>query len=96
MVACKLLFSFGGTGWEAPSLSLSWAGGAAQTRHARNRDGDAANTEVLSYPLCFRSFARLSWHLADRAGGKTELATAMVSCQAPPPGYVVRRSIIEQ
>ena len=72
------------------SASLGWAE-EAQKRHARNSDGDAAIIEVLSYCiLCvFGRFACLSWHLADRAGGKFGLATAMIFFEAPPPGYAV-------
>ena len=53
------------------SASLGWAE-EVKKRHARSGDGDAAI-------LCvFGSFAWLSWHLADRAGGKFGLATAMI------------------
>ena len=40
--------------------------------------------------LCvFGRLAWLSWHLADRAGGKIGLATAIIVSEAPPPGYAV-------
>ena len=58
--------------------SLWWAE-EVQKRHARNSDGDAAIIKVCSYFLCFRSL-RLSWHVADRAGGKIGLATTMIFC----------------
>ena len=63
----------------------------AQKRHARKSDGDAAIIEVLSYCIIcvFGRFACVSWHLADRAGGKIGLATAMIFFEAPPPGYAV-------
>ena len=75
------------------SASLGWVE-ETQKRHAWNSDGDAAIIEVLSYCiLCvFGRFACLSWHLADRAGGKIGLAAAMIFFEAPPPGYAVLRS----
>ena len=68
------------------SASLGWAE-EAQKRHARNSDGDAIIIEVLSYPLyVFGRFASLSWHLADRAGGKIGLATAVILFEGATAG----------
>ena len=87
--AASLCFALAKARKPSLSASLGWAQ-EAQKRHARNSDGDATIVEVLSYPLCFRSrFAWLPWHLADRAGCKIGLATAMVFFEAPPPGYAV-------
>ena len=71
------------------SASLGWVE-EAHKRHSRNSDGDAAIIVVLStVTSVFGRFACLSWHLADRAGGKFGLATAMIFFEAPPPGYAV-------
>ena len=56
---------------------LQWAEKALK-RHARDSDGDAA-IELLSFSKgCFGSIAWFSSRLADRAGGKIVLATAMI------------------
>ena len=60
----------------SPSVSLEWAEEALK-RHARVSDGDA-DIEVLRFPLYFGSIAWFLSRLADRAGGKIVLATALI------------------
>ena len=60
------------------SASLGWAE-ETQKRHAQNSDGDTYNYHRnLGLSCVFGRFARLSWHLADRTGGKIGAATAMI------------------
>ena len=95
--AASLCFILAAQGRKLPlSVSLGWTEEAPK-RHARNSDGDAAIIQVLSYCiLCvFGRFVCLSWHLDDRAGGKFELAIAIIFFEAPPPGYAVLLSVTE-
>ena len=66
----------------------------AQKSHARKGDGDAAIIEDLSSVFC-GSFAWLSWQLADRAGNKIGLATAMIFFEAPQQGYAVLYDLLQ-
>ena len=78
---------------QARKLSLSacfgWTEEAQKTlsTEQRRRCSYHRSLELCSY--VFGRFAWLSWHLADRAGGKIGLATAMIFFEAPPPGYAV-------
>ena len=69
------------------SASLEWAEEALQ-RHARDSNGDAA-IEVLSFSSVFGSIPLFLSRLANRAGGKIMIATAMVYFEEPPPGDAV-------
>ena len=66
------------------SASLEWAEEALK-RHARVSDGDAA-IRVLRFSPYFGLIAWFSSRLADRAGGKFVLATAMIFFWGPTAG----------
>ena len=64
-----------------------WAEGAVK-HDAHDSDGDAA-IEVLSFSSVFGSIPLFLSRLANRAGGKIMIATAMVYFEEPPPGDAV-------
>ena len=59
-------------------------------KNATHETATAMQLSSKFEPSCaFGLFACLSWHLADRVGGKIGLVTAMTFFDAPPPGYAV-------